>query len=89
MLGYHPEEGIRSALKHGTLSLGQLGLAEALQILIGCDHTTEEGMKYAKEIEALYKCCTDTSCSKHAAEWKSGGEYKNKIIERYNRISGL
>ena len=22
MLGYHPEEGIRSALKHGTLALG-------------------------------------------------------------------
>ena len=55
MAGYVPEEGIISALKHGTLSLGQLGVAEALQILIGCDHTTEEGMKYAKEIEALYK----------------------------------
>src|SRR5574344_1074799 len=33
MLGYHPEEGIISALKHGTLALGQLGLAETLQIL--------------------------------------------------------
>lgn len=55
MAGYVPEEGIISALKHGTLSLGQLGVAEALQILIGCDHTTQEGMKYAKEIEALYK----------------------------------
>lgn len=37
MLGYKPEEGIISALKHGTLSLGQLGLAECLQILIGQD----------------------------------------------------
>ena len=27
MSGYIPEEGIRSALKHGTLALGQLGLA--------------------------------------------------------------
>lgn len=51
MSGYHPEEGIRSALKHGTLVIGQLGLAEALQILIGCDHTTEEGMEVAKKIE--------------------------------------
>ena len=42
MLGYHPEEGIRSALKHGTIVIGQLGLAETLQILIGCDHTTEK-----------------------------------------------
>ena len=30
MAGYIPEEGIRSALKHGTLAMGQLGLAETL-----------------------------------------------------------
>ena len=54
MAGY---DGVstRSALKHGTLSLGQLGLAETLQILIGCDHTTPEGMKLAKRIESLFK----------------------------------
>ena len=55
MFGYHPEEGIRSALKHGTLVIGQLGLAETLQILIGCDHTTEKGMELAKRIEQLFK----------------------------------
>ena len=55
MIGYHPEEGIRSALKHGTLVIGQLGLAEALQILIGKDHTTPEGMEVAKKIEQLFK----------------------------------
>ena len=55
MLGYKPEEGIRSALKHGTLVIGQLGLAEALQILIGCDHTEPEGMELAKRIEQLFK----------------------------------
>ncbi len=55
MAGYIPEEGIRSALKHGTLAIGQLGLAETLQILIGCDHTEEEGMKLAKRIEQLFK----------------------------------
>lgn len=33
----------------------QLGLAETLQILIGKDHTTEEGMKLAKRIEQLFK----------------------------------
>ena len=60
MAGYVPEEGIRSALKHGTLALGQLGMAETLQILIGCDHTTERGMKLAKEIEALFnKRCAE------------------------------
>ena len=55
MAGYVPEEGIRSALKHGTIVIGQLGLAECLQILIGCDHTTEEGMQLAKRIEQLFK----------------------------------
>lgn len=55
MEGYVPEEGIRSALKHGTLALGQLGLAETLQILIGKDHTTDEGMELAKRIEQLFK----------------------------------
>ena len=55
MVGYKPEEGIRSALKHGTLALGQLGLAETLQILIGCDHTDPKGMELAKRIEQLFK----------------------------------
>jgi ribonucleoside-triphosphate reductase len=55
MLGYKPEEGIRSAMKHGTLVIGQLGLAETLQILLGCDHTKKEGMEFAKIIEALFK----------------------------------
>lgn len=55
MEGYVPEEGIRSALKHGTIVIGQLGLAETLQILIGCDHTEERGMELAKKIEQLFK----------------------------------
>ena len=55
MAGYIPEEGIRSALKHGTLAIGQLGLAETLQILVGCDHTEEKGMVVAKQIEQLFK----------------------------------
>lgn len=55
MEGYIPEEGIRSALKHGTFAIGQIGLAETLQILIGKDHTTEEGMEIAIMIEKLFK----------------------------------
>ena len=66
MAGYVPEEGIRSALKHGTLAVGQLGLAEALQILIGCDHTTPEGMKLAKRIEQLFK----DRCAEFKEEYK-------------------
>lgn len=66
MEGYVPEEGIRSALKHGTLALGQLGLAETLQILIGKDHTTEKGMELAKRIEQLFK----DRCAEFKEEYK-------------------
>ena len=73
MAGYKPEEGIRSALKHGTLAIGQLGLAEALQILIGYDHTTNLGMSLAKHIEQLFK----TRCAefKEAYELNFGVYY--------------
>lgn len=54
MEGYDGKE-IRSALKHGTLALGQLGLAETLQLLIDCDHTEENGMELAHKIESLFK----------------------------------
>ena len=66
MYGYKPEEGIRSALKHGTLAIGQLGLAETLQILIGCTHTCIEGMRLAKQIEQLFK----DKCSGFKKEYK-------------------
>ena len=57
---------IRTALKHGTLAIGQIGLAETLQILIRCDHTTDKGMKLAKKIEQLFK----DRCSKFKEQYK-------------------
>ena len=55
MEGYIPEEGIRSAMKHGTLAVGQIALAETLQLLIGTDQTTADGMELAKRIESLFQ----------------------------------
>ena len=66
MEGYIPEEGIRSALKHGTLAIGQLGLAECLQILVGCDHCEPKGMEVAKRIEQLYK----DRCAEYKEKYK-------------------
>lgn len=66
MEGYIPEEGIVSALKHGTLALGQIGSAEALEILIGKDQTSAEGMELAKQIEQLFK----DKCAKYKEEYK-------------------
>lgn len=78
MAGYNPEEGIRSALKHGTLAIGQLGLAETLQLLIGCDHTDPKGMEVAKRIEELFK----TRCAyfKELYKLNFGVYYTPKII---------
>ena len=66
MAGYIPEDGIRSALKHGTLAIGQLGLAETLQILIGKNQLTDEGMALAKRIEQLFK----DRCTQFKQEYK-------------------
>lgn len=66
MSGYKPEEGIISALKHGTLALGQLGLAETLQIIFHFDHTCDKGMEYAKQIEQLFK----TRCAEFKQQYK-------------------
>lgn len=65
MEGYDGKD-ISSALKHGTLALGQIGLAETLQILIGCDHTTEKGMELAKRIETLFR----DRCAEFKQEYK-------------------
>ena len=54
MSGYHEDEGIISALKHGTIVIGQIGISETLYLLFGFDHTTNRGMKYAKQIEQLW-----------------------------------
>ena len=79
MAGYDGKT-TRSALCHGTLAIGQLGLAECLQILIGKDHTTEEGMALARQIEGLFK--------KRCAEFKE--EYKLNFGVYYTpRILGL
>ena len=97
MAGYIPEEGIRSALKHGTLAIGQLGLAETLQILVGCDHTEEKGMELAKKIEQMFK----DRCAEFKEQYKLNfGVYYTpaenlcytammKFREKYGRIENV
>lgn len=64
--GYIPEEGIRSALKHSTLAIGNLDCAGALQILIGCDQTQKEGLELAKRIYQLFR----DRCAQFKQEYK-------------------
>lgn len=70
---------IRSALIHGTLAVGQIGLAETLQILIGENQTTEKGMVLAKRIEQLFK--------DRCAEFKE--KYKLNFGVYYTPAEGL
>lgn len=88
---------IESAMKHGTLAIGQLGLAETLRILIGTDQTTNEGMKLAKRIEQLFK----DRCSEFKQEYKLNfGVYftpaenlcytaMKKFQKKYGRIKNI
>lgn len=57
----------------------QLGLAETLQILIGCDHTDPKGMELAKRIEALF--------NKRCAEFKE--QYKLNFGVYYTPAENL
>lgn len=81
MLGYKADEGIRSAIKHGTLVIGQVGLAEALQILVGDDQTSDKGMEVAKRVEQMYK----DKCAEFKEEWRctpfSYMDIYNKMID--------
>lgn len=58
MCGYKPEEGISSALKHGTLTIGMIALAETCQIIHGTNQLTETGRKFFDKVVGLYmdKC---------------------------------
>lgn len=57
----------------------QLGLAETLQILIGCDQTDPKGMELAKRIEALF--------NKRCAEFKE--QYKLNFGVYYTPAENL
>lgn len=49
--GLGPDDSVREVLKHGTLSVGFIGLAEALKALIGVHHgESEEAQKLGLEI---------------------------------------
>lgn len=82
------KEGIRGALKHGTLAIGQIGLAETLQILIGCDQCDPKGMELAKKIEQLFK----DKCAEFKQEWHTipitVDEVADEMIQQIEEAKG-
>lgn len=97
MKGYVEDEGLISAMKHGTLAIGNLGLNETLMILIGKNHTTPEGMELAKRIYQLYS----DKCNEYKKKYKLNfGVYNTpaeslcytamkKFQKKYGKIPGI
>lgn len=74
-----------------SLSLQQIyhKLDDFYKKIYSSNNRKEAKASVMSQVNALYQCCTDPTCSKHASAWKKGGDYKTKIIERYNRIKNL
>ena len=64
--GFDEKEGIRSAMKHGTLAIGLIGLAETLELLVGENQLHKKGMKLAKQICYLFR----TKCDEYKYTYK-------------------
>lgn len=91
------KNGLYDVLKHGTFAIGQIGISECLQILIGCDQTEKKGMELAKRIEQLY----NTRCKEYKEKYNVNfGVYYtpaeslcltsfNKFVKKYGLIENV
>lgn len=66
MCGYKPDEGISSALKHGTLTIGMIALAETCQIIHNTNQLTKTGMAFFDKVTNLYS----TKCKEYKEKYK-------------------
>lgn len=61
-----PDDTIEPAIKHGTLSIGFIGLAEALRVLVGAHHGEgEDAQKLGLEIVAFIRERVDEAAEMH------------------------
>ncbi|MEW6171889.1 MAG: anaerobic ribonucleoside-triphosphate reductase, partial [Bacillota bacterium] len=64
--GLKPEDPVEEAIKHGTLSLGFIGLAEALVALVGKHHAQDAGaQELGLEIVGWLRQRIDEACDKY------------------------
>lgn len=69
-----PENEVRPALKNATLSIGIIGLAEALVALIGKHHgESEEAQKLGLEIVSYLRNMTDKFTKETGMNWSAFG----------------
>ncbi|MCG9968063.1 anaerobic ribonucleoside-triphosphate reductase [Pelotomaculum terephthalicicum JT] len=64
--GLKPDDPIEEAIKHGTLSVGFIGLAETLTALTGRNHgEDEESQALGQEIVAFMRSAIDGACERY------------------------
>jgi len=64
--GLKPDDPIEEAIKHGTLSVGFIGLAETLTALTGRNHgEDEESQALGQEIVAFMRSIIDEACERY------------------------
>lgn len=86
-----PKPKAKHSCKYCGLSLAQIyhRLEDYYQKIYSSSNRTATKKAVIGDVRTLYNCCIDDDCRKHASEWRKGGSYKNKIVDRYNRINGL
>ena len=94
----NPEDTLETVLKHGTLSVGFIGLAEALKCLIGVHHgESEDAQKLGLRIISMIRSICDAESQKYGmnitclatpAEGLSG-RFVKMDREKYGNIPGV
>lgn len=100
LLGRHldGEEDVRESMKHGTLALGYIGIAECMYAMFGETHAHNKdvynfALKIVQRINSFAKECVERnhlnfSCYATPAEG-SCFTLRNKLVEKYGIIKGV
>ena len=82
-----PTDTVREVLKHGSLSIGFVGLAETLVALIGKHHgESEEAQKLGLEIVGHIRKFTDATSKKHKMNFSTFATPAESVAGRFARL---
>ena len=82
-----PSDKVREVLKHGSLSIGFVGLAETLVALIGKHHgESEEAQKLGLEIVSYIRKFTDAASEKYKMNFSTFATPAESVAGRFARL---
>jgi ribonucleoside-triphosphate reductase len=85
--GLKPDDTVEEVLKHGTLTIGFIGLAEALKALLGVHHgESEEAERLGLEIVAYMRKRMDEEARKTGLNWSLIATPAEGLSGRFVRI---